>query len=193
MYINFNTLPMIIPSFAYGRSFRIGSFLNLRTSIHRSTKLRKFHIHRPFIRPRGRPISTSLNVIDHGTIRYRSSKVLTTEPTHRGVFRPTTNRYALKSSPTLLYQAPSPFWYRTGCLLISVFCFTWASVGTALLSSDYVDQFLLTAVSISGMLCYILSRPIALSSIMLLVVYAYSWLRLDHYSCTRYLLFILQL
>ena len=35
---------------------------------------------------------------------------------------------ALRASPTLLYQAPSPAVYITGCFLLGGFCFTWAAI-----------------------------------------------------------------
>ena len=35
---------------------------------------------------------------------------------------------ALRSSPTLLYQAPSPTSYIAGCFLLGGFCFTWAAI-----------------------------------------------------------------
>ena len=40
--------------------------------------------------------------------------------------RPLIDKYAQRSSPTLLYQAPSPVLYQTGCYLLAGFCFTWA-------------------------------------------------------------------
>ena len=44
----------------------------------------------------------------------------------RGVFRPEISKFLQKSSPTLLYQAPSSAAYKTGCYLLATFCFAYA-------------------------------------------------------------------
>ena len=47
--------------------------------------------------------------------------------TGRGAFNPVVQRFVSRSSPQLLYQAPSPALYVTGCYIIGGFCLVYAA------------------------------------------------------------------
>ena len=48
----------------------------------------------------------------------------------RGAFNPVVQRFAGRASPQLLYQAPSPWLYMTGCYLIGGCCLAYVAFNT---------------------------------------------------------------